>query len=73
MKRLSWRLKEHAQRHMHKYDDAEMGSHTGGLLIDKAGPVLFPIHSTRSKGQREKSERKKEAGKSFRVRWELKS
>lgn len=57
---------------MYMCDDVEMGSHTGGLLIDKVGPVLFPIHSTRSKGQREKPERRKEASKSLRVSWELK-
>lgn len=59
--------KEHAQIYTHMCDDAEMGSHIGGHLIDKVGPVLLPIHSTRSKGQRGKSERRKETGKSFRV------
>lgn len=60
--------KEHAQGYTRMCDDAEMGSHTGGHLIDKVGPALLPIHSTRSKGQRGKSERGKETGKSFRAR-----
>lgn len=63
--------KEHAQGYTHMCDDAEMESHIGGHLIDKVGPVLLPIHSTRSKGRRGISERRKETGKSFRVRCDI--